>query len=106
MKGAILCDTVLEAVTGVDAAVIVTEWDELRGLASPGVRDVMARPLIVFTSHATPFLSRRLRSPSRIVTTRFSSLLNAVSRFNRPFGLPFGLPVVPGGKRLWIGGLQ
>jgi UDPglucose 6-dehydrogenase len=47
MKGAILCDTVLEAVTGVDAAVIVTEWDELRGLASPGVRDVMARPLIV-----------------------------------------------------------
>jgi UDPglucose 6-dehydrogenase len=47
MKGAILCDTVLEAVTGVDAAVIVTEWDELRGLASPEVLDVMARPLII-----------------------------------------------------------
>src|SRR5436189_1224120 len=35
MKGAMLCDSVLEAVSGVDAAVIVTEWDELRGLASP-----------------------------------------------------------------------
>jgi UDPglucose 6-dehydrogenase len=47
MKGAVLCDSVLEAVTGADAAVIVTEWDELRGLASPGVRDAMARPLII-----------------------------------------------------------
>ena len=37
----------LEAVTGADAAVIVTEWDELRGLASPEVRDAMARPLII-----------------------------------------------------------
>jgi UDPglucose 6-dehydrogenase len=47
MKGAVLFDTVLEAVTGADAAVIVTEWDELRGLASPDVRDAMARPLII-----------------------------------------------------------
>ena len=30
-----MCESVLEAVTGADAAVIVTEWDELRGLASP-----------------------------------------------------------------------
>jgi UDPglucose 6-dehydrogenase len=47
MKGAVLCDTVLDAVTGADAAVIVTEWDELRGLASADVRDAMARPLII-----------------------------------------------------------
>jgi UDPglucose 6-dehydrogenase len=47
MKGAALCDSVLEAVTGADAAVIVTEWDELRGLASVEVRDAMARPLII-----------------------------------------------------------
>jgi UDPglucose 6-dehydrogenase len=47
MKGAALCDSVLEAVTGADAAVIVTEWDELRGLASAQVRDAMARPLII-----------------------------------------------------------
>jgi len=47
MKGVVLCDSVIEAVTGADAAVIVTEWDELRGLASPEVRDAMARPLII-----------------------------------------------------------
>jgi UDPglucose 6-dehydrogenase len=47
IKGAVLHDTVLEAVSGADAAVIVTEWDELRGLASPQVRDSMARPLII-----------------------------------------------------------
>src|SRR3954468_10468208 len=47
LKGAVLCETVLEAVTGADAAVIVTEWDELRALASPDVRDAMARALII-----------------------------------------------------------
>ncbi len=47
MKGATLCDTVLEAVRGADAAVIVTEWEELRDLASDEVREAMARPLII-----------------------------------------------------------
>jgi len=47
MKGAVLCDSVLDAVTGADAAVIVTEWEELRALASAEVRDAMARPLII-----------------------------------------------------------
>jgi UDPglucose 6-dehydrogenase len=47
MKGAVLADSVLEAVSGADAAVIVTEWDELRGLASKQVREAMARPLII-----------------------------------------------------------
>jgi UDPglucose 6-dehydrogenase len=47
MKGAVLCESVLEAVSGADAAVIVTEWDELRGLASAEVRGAMARPLII-----------------------------------------------------------
>jgi UDPglucose 6-dehydrogenase len=47
MKGAVLCESVLDAVSGADAAVIVTEWDELRGLASAEVRDTMARPLII-----------------------------------------------------------
>ena len=47
MKGATMCDSVLEAVTGADAAVIVTEWDELRGLASSDVHDAMARTLII-----------------------------------------------------------
>jgi UDPglucose 6-dehydrogenase len=47
MKGAVICDTVLEAVRAADAAVIVTEWDELRGLASEEVREAMAWPLII-----------------------------------------------------------
>jgi UDPglucose 6-dehydrogenase len=34
-------------VRGADAAVIVTEWDELRDLARPEIRDLMARPLII-----------------------------------------------------------
>ena len=47
LRGAEFCDSVLEAVTGADAAVIVTEWDELRSLASEEVRQAMRRPLIV-----------------------------------------------------------
>jgi UDPglucose 6-dehydrogenase len=47
LTGTRQCDTVLEAVTDADAAVIVTEWGELRALASPEVREAMARPLII-----------------------------------------------------------
>jgi UDPglucose 6-dehydrogenase len=42
-----LAPTVLQAVEGADAAVIVTEWPQLRELASPAVRSAMRRPLIV-----------------------------------------------------------
>src|SRR3989449_10297024 len=34
LQGVTFCDSVLDAVTGADAAVIVTEWDDLRALAS------------------------------------------------------------------------
>ena len=47
LQGVRFCDRVLEAVTDADAAVIVTEWDELRSLASEEVRSAMRRPLIV-----------------------------------------------------------
>jgi UDPglucose 6-dehydrogenase len=46
-RGVQVVDSVLEAVRGADAAVIVTEWAELRDLASDEVRATMARPLIV-----------------------------------------------------------
>ena len=46
-RGVEVVDSVLEAVRGADAAVIVTEWRELRDLASPEVRTAMATPLIV-----------------------------------------------------------
>src|SRR5262245_15623421 len=45
--GVEIAGSVLEAVEGADAAVIVTEWDELRGLARAEVRAAMANPLIV-----------------------------------------------------------
>jgi UDPglucose 6-dehydrogenase len=47
LVGATQCETVLEAVTGADAAVIVTEWDELKTLASPETHATMRTPLII-----------------------------------------------------------
>jgi UDPglucose 6-dehydrogenase len=47
LQGVTFCDSVLDAVTGADAAVIVTEWDELQELASEEVRSAMRRPLIL-----------------------------------------------------------
>ena len=46
-RGVDVVGSVLEAVRGADAAVIVTEWKELRELASAEVREAMATPLIV-----------------------------------------------------------
>jgi len=47
LRGVTLCSSALEAVQGADAAVIVTEWDEFRSVASAEIRDAMSRPLII-----------------------------------------------------------
>jgi UDPglucose 6-dehydrogenase len=47
LEGVTVVGSVAEAVAGADAAVIVTEWPELAGLASPEVREAMANPLII-----------------------------------------------------------
>ena len=47
VRGVTLCESALDAVQDADAAVIVTDWDEFRALASPEVREAMRRPLIV-----------------------------------------------------------
>ncbi len=47
LQGVTFFDSPLEALSGADAAVIVTEWPELRSLASPETLDAMRRPLIV-----------------------------------------------------------
>ena len=47
LHGARQCETVLQAVSGADAAVIVTEWDELSSLASDEVRSAMRQPVII-----------------------------------------------------------
>ena len=45
--GVEIVPTIADAVRGADAAVIVTEWKELKGLASPETREAMANPLII-----------------------------------------------------------
>ncbi len=45
--GVEFAESVIEAVEDADAAVVVTEWPELRDLASPEVRQAMRTPLIV-----------------------------------------------------------
>jgi UDPglucose 6-dehydrogenase len=46
-KGVDIAESVLDAVRNADAAVIVTEWPQLRGLASEEVRAAMATPLLL-----------------------------------------------------------
>ncbi len=46
-KGVDVVSSVAEAVRGAHAAVIVTEWDELEGLATSETRAAMANPLII-----------------------------------------------------------
>jgi UDPglucose 6-dehydrogenase len=47
LQGVTFCDSPLETVTGADAAVIVTEWPQLRELASAETRGAMRRAIIV-----------------------------------------------------------
>jgi UDPglucose 6-dehydrogenase len=47
LQGVELCATALEAVTGADAAVIVTEWPQLLEFPSEQARQAMRHPLIV-----------------------------------------------------------
>ena len=82
IKGAVLHDTVAGAVRDADAAVIVTEWDELRGLASKEVRDTMARPLIID--------GRNLLDPAVVRAAGFA--YEGIGRPSSPFE---GLPQTP-----------
>jgi UDPglucose 6-dehydrogenase len=47
LNGVAIEATVLDALRDADAAVIVTEWPELEGLASPESREAMRTPLII-----------------------------------------------------------
>ncbi len=47
LSGVEFAHSILDAVRDADAAVIVTEWEELGGLASTDVREAMRTPLIV-----------------------------------------------------------
>jgi len=47
LHGATIYESPLDAVRGADAAVIVTEWPQLKGLATDEVRAAMRHPLII-----------------------------------------------------------
>ena len=47
LDGVVIAPSLLDALRNADAAVIVTEWPELEGLASEEVREAMRTPLIV-----------------------------------------------------------
>ena len=74
LKGVEFFDSVLEAVEGADAAVVVTEWPELRHLASARVRQAMRTPLIVD--------GRNLLDPATVRAAGFS-----YESVGRPSGL-------------------
>src|SRR5438477_1828514 len=79
LQSATFCDTPLEAVTGADAAVIVTEWPQLRELATPETRAAMRRPIIVD--------GRNLLDPAAVRAAGFA--YEGVGRPSSPFaGLP------------------
>jgi UDPglucose 6-dehydrogenase len=79
LKGVAICETVLDAVRDADAAVVVTEWDELRELASTEVRDAMRTPLIVD--------GRNLLDPKVVQELGFA--YEGIGRASSPFaGLP------------------
>jgi len=64
LQGLTLCETPLDAVSGADAAVIVTEWPELKELAREDVRAAMRHPLIVD--------GRNLLDPQRVRAAGFA----------------------------------
>ncbi len=79
LPGIELCDSVLDAVRGADAAILVTEWPELRDLLpSDDVRDAMARPLIID--------GRNLLDPAAIAAAGFE--YEAIGRPTKATGVP------------------
>src|SRR5579862_8064714 len=79
LPGVELCDSVLDAVRGADAAVVVTEWPELRDvLPSDEVREAMARPLIVD--------GRNLLDAAAVVAAGFE--YEAIGRPTKATGVP------------------
>ena len=86
LQGATLSETVLDAVRGADAAVIVTEWPELRELARAEVREAMARPLIID--------GRNLLDPAEVRAAGFA--YEGIGRAGSPFD---ALPETPEPER-------
>jgi UDPglucose 6-dehydrogenase len=81
-KGVDVVGSVADAVRGADAAVIVTEWPELKSLASEETRASMANPLIID--------GRNLLDPDE--TRRLGFAYEGIGRRVQPADV---IPVVP-----------
>jgi UDPglucose 6-dehydrogenase len=85
LVGVEFSDSVLEAIEDADAAVVVTEWPELRNLASPEVQQAMRTPLIVdgrnlldpATVRAAGFAYESVGRPSAFLSYSAPSLITA-----------------------------
>jgi UDPglucose 6-dehydrogenase len=82
LPGVEIASSVLEAVTGADAAVIVTEWPELRDLARGEVLRAMANPLLVD--------GRNLLDPAASRAAGFT--YEGIGRPGTPAAAPTGAP--------------
>ncbi len=81
LPGLELFDSVLDAVRGAHAAIVVTEWPELRDeLPSDDVRDAMARPLIID--------GRNLLDPAAVAAAGFE--YEAIGRPTKATGVTVG----------------
>jgi UDPglucose 6-dehydrogenase len=79
LKGVTIFETFLDAVRDADAAVVVTEWPQLRELATPEVRDAMRNPVIID--------GRNLLDPG--VMRQLGFTYEGIGRASSPFsGLP------------------
>jgi UDPglucose 6-dehydrogenase len=83
LTGVEFCRELHEAVTGADAAVIVTEWSELRALATDTVRTAMRTPLIVDgrnlldpeAARAAGFVYEGIGSPAPLALSELEAVL-------------------------------
>jgi UDPglucose 6-dehydrogenase len=82
LKGVDIMASAVEAVRDADAAVVVTEWPELRGLASAEIRNAMRKPLIID--------GRNLLDPVEMAALGFT--YEGIGRASSPFS---GLPETP-----------
>ena len=71
LAGVAIEETILDAVRGADAAVIVTEWPELEGVASAEVLDAMSTPLLID--------GRNLLDPEPLAPQAFSTKASAAA---------------------------
>ena len=82
LRGVAVASTALEALRDADAAVIVTEWPELRDLAWAQARQLMRTPLVID--------GRNLLEPATLRELGFA--YEGIGRPSSPFG---ALPETP-----------